>query len=172
MAKKPRSRTNNSSPSRSRKVNRLETMPKRLASPIRYDGPVSRLRPSYKPLVSPRHARNRLVAILALNAAMSDDRTWHPDRRRPLRTVSGTRILPLSPSPMARAKLAGSRQNTTSNATRDMAGLSPFLSFRAPKKVVLCVRRKQRREVMFAVGGAGTRKMRRPTRTFWSEVRC
>lgn len=46
-------------------------------------------------------------------------------------------------------------------------------SFAVPKKVELCVRRKQRREVLFAVRrtGKGARSVRR-RRNYWSGVTC
>jgi len=40
------------------------------------------------------------------------------------------------------------------------------------KVLSTCVRRNQRREVMFAKGGAGSRKMSRPKHTQQSTVRC
>lgn len=52
------------------------------------------------------------------------------------------------------------------------SGLSPdYFKFRSPKAVVKCVRRKQRREVLFATGkgGRGWRKKRRDQ---WSDVHC
>lgn len=85
-----------------------------------------------------------------------DRRLYHPDRRRLLRpavTFSGSNYaLRSSPSKSRRV---------------------PFgVGFVAPRRVVVCVRRKQRREVLFAVGGAGSRKMRRPRRNEYSNVRC
>ena len=46
------------------------------------------------------------------------------------------------------------------------------VSFVTPDRVLLCVRRKIRKEVMFAKGGAGSKKMRRPKRNHYSDVRC
>ncbi|AYQ58218.1 hypothetical protein [Microviridae sp.] len=50
--------------------------------------------------------------------------------------------------------------------------LSPHLSFEVPKSVAVCIRRKQRREVLFANkktrGGAGSKRRR----NFWSLIRC
>ena len=47
------------------------------------------------------------------------------------------------------------------------------ISFGVPRKVELCVRRKQRREVMFAMRrtGKGSRAVRR-RRNYWSGVSC
>lgn len=45
------------------------------------------------------------------------------------------------------------------------------LMFRAPKFALVCVRRKQRKEVLFA-SGKGGKRTRRGRRSFWSDVRC
>lgn len=85
----------------------------------------------------------------------SDRRVFHPDGhfRRPdafVRVAADLRVTPSSP----RRSL-------------------PFsVSFRDPSRVHLCVRRKVRREVLFAKGGAGSRKMRPPRRNYFSSVRC
>lgn len=48
------------------------------------------------------------------------------------------------------------------------------IGFADPHRVVLCVRRKRRREIIFAlgVGGRKGRRTRKPRRNKWSEVRC
>lgn len=45
------------------------------------------------------------------------------------------------------------------------------LTFRQPKFVAVCIRRKQRKEVLFAKGKSGGGN-RRGRRSFWSDVRC
>jgi len=52
--------------------------------------------------------------------------------------------------------------------------LSRRVGFQHPWQVIICVRRKRRREVMFAIGkaGSGQKRQRRPRRNEWSEVRC
>lgn len=45
------------------------------------------------------------------------------------------------------------------------------LMFRQPKHVLVCVRRKSRREVLMALGKGG-RGNRRGRRSYWSDVRC
>lgn len=59
------------------------------------------------------------------------------------------------------------------------AGPRPFKDVQLPsspaelqKTLTTCVRRNQRREVMFAKGGAGSRKMSRPVHTPQSKERC
>lgn len=53
------------------------------------------------------------------------------------------------------------------------SGLPAHIKFNVPREVALCVRRKQRREVLFAKRrtGKGARAVRR-RRNFWSNVRC
>lgn len=48
------------------------------------------------------------------------------------------------------------------------------VAFKAPRQVAICVRRKQRREVLHAVGktGRGSRFHRAPRRNIYSEIRC
>lgn len=52
--------------------------------------------------------------------------------------------------------------------------LSRRVGFQHPWQVMICIRRKRRKEVIFAKGkaGSGKRKQKRPHRNFWSEVRC
>lgn len=48
------------------------------------------------------------------------------------------------------------------------------VAFKAPRQVAICVRRKQRREVLHAIGktGRGSRFHRAPRRNIYSEVHC
>lgn len=55
--------------------------------------------------------------------------------------------------------------------------LSERIGFEDPSRVMICVRRKQRREVIFAkkLGGAAGRRKRRfkpPSRNYYSDVDC
>lgn len=50
---------------------------------------------------------------------------------------------------------------------------SPWaVAFQQPRRVLVCVRRKMRRQVMFAKGGAGRKRMRKPRYSEFSNVRC
>lgn len=51
-------------------------------------------------------------------------------------------------------------------------GFSPALRFEKPAFVARCVRRKERREVIFAKGKSGGGARRRPRRNFYSGVKC
>lgn len=52
--------------------------------------------------------------------------------------------------------------------------ISRRVGFQHPWQVMICIRRRRRREVIFALGraGAGGRSERRVRRNEWSEVRC
>lgn len=97
----------------------------------------------------------RITPLSTYLSEYDDRRRFHPlGDRRPIRSfdrfVSPRRVV--SPNPRVRVPTA--------------------VAFANPRKVFLCVRRKIRREVMFAKGGAGSRKMRRPKRNQHSNVRC
>lgn len=50
--------------------------------------------------------------------------------------------------------------------------VSPFVGFEVPQQVMVCVRRKQRREVLHALNKTGRGGQRRPRRGPYSDVRC
>lgn len=84
--------------------------------------------------------------------AAEDRRLWTPYRPWPAKRRSGsTRIGLVIRSPV-RVSWHG-------------------VGFRDPTSVMICIRRKIRREVMHALGAAGGR-VRRPRRNFYSNVRC
>ena len=87
-------------------------------------------------------------------ALYEDLRRWHPmrDVRPAIRTTGRVATLAVRPT-------------ATFNP---MGGLR---SFTVPANVVTCVRRKMRREVLFAMGKSGGGK-RRPSRTWRSNVKC
>jgi len=49
---------------------------------------------------------------------------------------------------------------------------SPFVGFKVPSRVVVCVRRAVRRAVMHAIGAAGSRHLKKPKRNVKSSIRC
>lgn len=107
-----------------------------------------------------RHAfANRRLSLRPLSTSrpslsFEDRRTFHPDGLLRSPRVIGTTFHSLTATP------------TRSRSV-------PFgVGFVTPHKVLLCVRRKLRREVMFAKGGAGRRRMRKPNRNYYSDVRC
>lgn len=87
--------------------------------------------------------------------AVADARRFDPTHRRPgfqLKTISGTPARATVPS---------------------RSFLTPTIAFRAPDRVVVCVRRQRRREVLFAKRrlGAGAR-LRKPRWKYDSYISC
>lgn len=89
-----------------------------------------------------------------------DRRTWHPlpSSLRVPRTFNSYARLRITPTPRY------PRHPSTYP--------SPSISFVAPQRVVLCVRRQRRREVLHALHKAGRGGQRSPRWTPWSSVRC
>jgi len=94
-----------------------------------------------------------LVSLISSFTEVSDRRTYHPS----------------GPSRSARS---------TSRAHHDLVSPSPFgrfsgsygVGFKNPERVLVCIRRKQRREVLLAKGRGGAN--RKPRRSYYSDVRC
>lgn len=107
----------------------------------------------------PRLTPYRLVSPAPLTL-YQDLRTYHPEG--PFR--------PLFSSPRPAARIVG--KALKSSRTRWGEGPHPGLTFAAPNKVLLCVRRKRRKEVMFAKNKAGKRGQRKPRRNYWSSISC
>lgn len=110
---------------------------------------------------------NRLVARLSplrvftplrpIVRALEDRREFHPlGRNRTARAI---------------------KRSDTQLVIRDPIGGLKFnrlafkVGFKVPKRVAICVRRQERKEIMFASGAAGG-KVRKPKRTTFSDVRC
>lgn len=109
------------------------------------------------PLVSPS---NRSLIL-----SLEDRREHHPERLyRPARALFKSDAL-LSPAALPATKRT--RRNAQHFAV-------PFgLSFSVPKRVSLCVRRHQRKEVLFALKKTGKgARARRHRRNWWSNVKC
>lgn len=89
---------------------------------------------------------------------VEDRRSYHPlGMFRPARSFGGL------PSPVVIKKAPKARPGR----------FLPFgLSFAQPDKVALCVRRKTRREVLFAKGKGGGGRRRRPRKNWFSKVSC
>lgn len=109
---------------------------------------------------NPRLFSQSLLNIGALLRSIEDRRTFHPERAyRPARSFNkAVHRLVMSP------KVSGPRT----------PGKLPLgVHFEAPKKVLICVRRERRREVLHALkktGKGSSRKFKR--RNFYSDVRC
>lgn len=108
-------------------------------------------------------ANNALLSLrpsinpFSIGVIPDDRRTFHPDQ--------STRF--------PRASLSYANNIGVSRSAKNKSRRFPFaVGFKSPSRVYLCVRRKVRREVMFAKSGAGSRRMRRPKRNYYSDVRC
>lgn len=103
-----------------------------------------------------------------------DRRTWHPDRTRPAASFSTPRHR-LAVDGQLGARL-GRRQTAIKRASGLAMGSFPSsrVAFQSPSRVLICVRRAQRREVLFAkgIGGGGAPYNYRPRWTEFSNVRC
>lgn len=119
-------------------------------------------------------------------------------RPRLASTLSPLRVSPVRPSlldgrffsfePVRSARLvsgvtAGVRLVDRKRSRGSMAGRFPLFSsgtkavlgFKSPRRVDLCIRRKERREVLHAlgrVGRGGTRRGRRYRRNYQSDITC
>lgn len=89
--------------------------------------------------------------------ALEDRRTFYPD---PL-------FRPAAALPRHAARIVAS-----SSGGGNAFYPSSRIAFAAPRGVAVCVRRKERREVLHALGKAGGRVSRRRRRTWTSEVDC
>jgi len=88
-----------------------------------------------------------------------DRRVFHPDGRfrpAPVLVRAARRLV------VARPKRPG----------RSAMQLNHRIGFAIPAKVMICVRRKERREVIFAKRYSGKGARSRKTRNIWSSVQC
>lgn len=96
-------------------------------------------------------------AVRSISPEIEDRRTFAPDgRARSTRSSRRSRI------PFIAHDLSSIRSNFS---------VPVHIGFKAPRYVAVCVRRKQRREVLMAKGKGGGRH-RRPKRNNLSSVRC
>lgn len=87
---------------------------------------------------------------------VEDRRTFHPDRHlRSARTTSGRSFMLRSQLPVHVPAFAPARQ-----------------SFDRSSRIVVCVRRQIRKQVMFATRKAGRSGQKRPVRNFMSSISC
>lgn len=109
--------------------------------------PVSLVTPSLlSPLTSPRDVLD-----------LEDRRQYHPeDYYRPARSVTSE-----------------DRNVNVKTPAKKFSPALPFgLQFAVPDRVAVCVRRKQRREVLFAKGRGGGGRRKRPHKNWHSKVSC
>lgn len=107
-----------------------------------------------------RRISSRALVARSTFPTFSDDlRTWHPERSdRPALKFSG----------LPAAVVIGRRPRSVG---RKAAWPSHAVVFKNPDRVLTCVRRARRREVIFA-SGRGGKKTRRPKYTWRSKIHC
>lgn len=126
-------------------------LPTRSIGPVRYDDPFTENRyvtEVHQAQPTRRRANLRLV---------EDRRRFHPEGPR-RRAAAFNRWAPRIITP-GWAALGG-------------AAVTAKLAFAEPSSVAICVRRKQRREVLLARGHGGKKGQRRPKRNWYSNIRC
>lgn len=103
---------------------------------------------------------NRFALDLIRDLRMIEDRRTHyPGLVRPVVTITVGQP--------ARLKL---KQNPRYNAPSQTKGI---VAFQQPERLPVCIRRHQRREVLFAKGVGGSKKpQRKPRRNAFSDVSC
>lgn len=119
-----------------------------------------RLSPSARPLVAPSPSRTILQDI-------EDRRTFHPlGNARPARFSTGGPSHLTTKDRPAHDRFAGIRKFNS--------GTKAAVVFAAPDNVAICVRRKSRREVLFAKrrAGKGGARRRAPRRNWFSAIKC
>lgn len=100
-------------------------------------------------------------------SAIEDRRQFHPVHPAPPRSFPNR-----TEYRIAAATSASQRQPGTGARGRPSLFLSPHVAFRAPGRVLICIRRKVRREVLHAKGVAGGRVSRRRRRNENSNISC
>lgn len=104
---------------------------------------------------------------------IEDRRNWVPDGHDDVRDVHGrTARIGISPArpPKLRQPVGVNRKSP--NLYRSGLFLREALRFEAPRSVTVCLRRKTRREVLFAKSKTGKGSRSRKIRNQWSDVKC
>ena len=96
---------------------------------------------------------------------VEDRRNWNPDGiLSPARSIS---------KPRHRLKVADRKYNNdVFSNLRNVSQTKGVITFQAPQKVAICIRRKIRKEVLFATNKGGKVGQRRPKRNSYSSISC
>lgn len=97
-----------------------------------------------------------------------DRREWHPDRVRPAASFSQPRHRLRS---VVRAAMhpTGLAKSLFSSSFEQVPARIGFVN---PKKVLICVRRNIRKQIMHALGRAGKKGQKKPRRNAYSQISC
>lgn len=106
----------------------------------------------------------RVFSVRPVNLALFEDRRFfHPlGPARPAFAFPKSAARVVVPRTRSRSAVDGAKART----------LPHQLTFAAPDRVLICVRRKRRKEVLFAKRKAGKRGQRKPRRNYWSAISC
>lgn len=110
------------------------------------------------------------VSLPAPLTLLEDRRTYHPDGlfRSPAAVPRYSSRLVISP---AKKWSKSNARNTVRSRVRLFESPPATVGFQRPSRVALCVRRKTRREVLFARGSGG-KGNRKGKRTYTSQFHC
>lgn len=87
-----------------------------------------------------------------------DRRTFHPNRfARPAISIG---------------KRADTKLVVPPDPLKSVQRLNHVVGFKVPRRVVICVRRKIRKEVIHAIGAGGSKNLRKPHKNEFSKVKC
>lgn len=107
------------------------------------------------------NARLLLARSNSLLSDIEDRRLFYPERARPARGLSKhASVIGIAPVPKTGAKRVGGKYKPD------------VFRFNVPEKVAVCVRRKERREVLFALKKRGKGSRSRRLRNEFSDVSC
>lgn len=116
-------------------------------------------KPAYRPIVT--HTAPKALTPI------EDRRTYHPQgKARPARSLNKSQH---------RLAIATSKPAHVRSAKRSVgqARLPHAVQFEAPKQVLVCIRRKARKEVLFALRKTGKgARAKRHRQSYYSNVRC
>lgn len=112
-------------------------------------------------------------AAVRLSPALEDLRRWAPTGREPVREATG-RPARIVHKVASRRTVERPRGSGFSSVRRMSARkfLPEVPSFAAPGRVMICLKRKIRREVLFAFKRTGKGARSKKRRNEWSDVRC
>lgn len=110
-----------------------------------------------------------LVVTESLHLPSFDARRFHPEPL--LRSICEPKVAARLTLPKKSAvSVRGASSTPVGN--RRMGHLPTNVAFSQPAKVSVCIRRKARREVLFAKNRTGKGARSRRTRSYWSDVKC
>lgn len=125
---------------------------------------IARTEPTFQvlPTIS-NNSRSRTYAISLPSKLLQDDRFYHPDNNLPPRTISGN----FSRVRVPAGAVGGNRLRHNIKRTYP----SSRVVVKVPARTVECIRRKRRREVINALGIAGS-KVAKPRYKSNSYIKC